>query len=68
MGAMALSKSSYARVLGANDRVQLGLLGCGGRGRGVTGGLPEWYKTRLLHQQFNPQGEQSLELTEEDHV
>ncbi len=28
-----LSAASYARVIGANDRINLGLIGCGGRGR-----------------------------------
>src|SRR5438477_4572125 len=27
---------SYARILGANDRVRIGLLGCGGRGTYVS--------------------------------
>jgi predicted dehydrogenase len=36
-GALALSAASYARVLGAADRVRLGLIGCGGRGRSVMG-------------------------------
>ena len=35
--AAALTAASYSRVLGANDRVQLGLIGCGGRGRHVMG-------------------------------
>jgi predicted dehydrogenase len=30
--AASLSVSSYSRVLGANDRIQLGVIGCGGRG------------------------------------
>ncbi|MGH9629722.1 MAG: Gfo/Idh/MocA family protein [Bryobacteraceae bacterium] len=30
--AAAMSASSYSKVLGANDRVRLGLIGCGGRG------------------------------------
>jgi predicted dehydrogenase len=30
--AAAVTAASYSRVLGANDRVQLGLIGCGGRG------------------------------------
>jgi predicted dehydrogenase len=34
-GAAALSAASYNRILGANDRIQLGLIGCGGRGRYV---------------------------------
>ena len=33
----AFTAASYSRVLGANDRVRLGLIGCGGRGRGVLG-------------------------------
>ena len=32
-----MTAASYSRVLGANDRVQLGLIGCGGRGTGVMG-------------------------------
>ncbi len=32
--AAGLSAKSYARVLGANDRIRLGLLGCGGRSEG----------------------------------
>src|SRR5579872_382526 len=32
--AAALTAKSYARVLGANDRIRLAQLGCGGRGGG----------------------------------
>ena len=32
MKAAALTALSYARVMGANDRIQLGLIGCGERG------------------------------------
>ena len=32
-GASALTALSYSRVMGANDRVQLGVIGCGDRGR-----------------------------------
>ncbi len=35
--AMAMSAASYSRVLGANNQITLGLIGCGGRGRGVMG-------------------------------
>lgn len=31
------SASSYSRILGANDKVNLGLIGCGGRGTSVMG-------------------------------
>ncbi|MBL8236485.1 MAG: Gfo/Idh/MocA family oxidoreductase [Bryobacterales bacterium] len=34
-GAAAMSAASYMRVLGANDRIQLGLIGCGDRGEYV---------------------------------
>ncbi len=36
-GAAAMTAASYSRVLGANDRIRLGLIGCGGRGTGVMG-------------------------------
>src|SRR5687767_14505068 len=32
---VALTALSASRVLGANDRINIGLIGCGGRGRGV---------------------------------
>jgi predicted dehydrogenase len=32
-GAAAVTAASYSRILGANDRIQLGLIGCGDRGR-----------------------------------
>src|SRR5687767_1360027 len=35
--AMAMTALSYSRVLGANEAVRLGLVGCGGRGRHVMG-------------------------------
>ena len=35
--AIAWTASSYARILGANDKINLGLIGAGGRGRGVMG-------------------------------
>ncbi|HUU11922.1 MAG TPA: Gfo/Idh/MocA family oxidoreductase [Phycisphaerae bacterium] len=33
--AVALSAASYARVAGANDRLSIGIIGCGGRGFGA---------------------------------
>lgn len=33
LGAAAVSAASYNRILGANERLQLGLIGCGERGR-----------------------------------
>jgi predicted dehydrogenase len=37
LGAAAATALSYSRVLGANERVNLGLIGCGSRGRGDLG-------------------------------
>jgi predicted dehydrogenase len=37
VGAIAWTASSYAQIPGANNRVNLGLIGCGDRGRGVMG-------------------------------
>jgi len=34
-----MTASSYARVIGANDRINIGLIGCGGRGRGIIKGM-----------------------------
>ena len=34
-GAAAFSAASYSRILGANDRINMGLIGAGVRGRGV---------------------------------
>ena len=34
--AVAMSRSSWGNVLGANERVRFALIGCGGRGRNVT--------------------------------
>ena len=36
-----MSAVSYSRVLGAADRVRLGLIGCGGRGRSVMGAFQQ---------------------------
>jgi predicted dehydrogenase len=35
--ALAWTAASYSRILGANDKVNLGLVGCGGRGTSVMG-------------------------------
>ena len=33
--ALGMTATSYARVVGANDRIRLGQIGCGGRGFGA---------------------------------
>jgi predicted dehydrogenase len=45
-GAAALTAASYSRVLGANDRVQLGVIGTGDRGRFVMG---QFLETAQVH-------------------
>ncbi|NIA13803.1 MAG: Gfo/Idh/MocA family oxidoreductase [Nitrospiraceae bacterium] len=35
VAALSLSASSYARVKGANERISIGIIGCGGRGQGA---------------------------------
>ena len=40
-GALALTTASYSRILGANDKIRLGVIGCGGRGIGVMGDFQE---------------------------
>ena len=40
-GAAAVTAASYSRILGANDSVRLGLIGCGGRG--------QYVMTKFLH-------------------
>jgi predicted dehydrogenase len=37
LGAASWTAASYSRVLGANDRVRTGVIGCGGRGQHVMG-------------------------------
>jgi predicted dehydrogenase len=35
VGALAISAGSYSRIMGANDKINLGVIGCGNRGSGV---------------------------------
>ncbi|HTX38346.1 MAG TPA: hypothetical protein VME43_25135, partial [Bryobacteraceae bacterium] len=34
LGASAITAASYSRIYGANERINLGLIGCGSRGTG----------------------------------
>jgi predicted dehydrogenase len=38
-GVLAFSRSTYASVIGANDRIRFGVIGCGGMGTGHLGSL-----------------------------
>ncbi|HWQ56652.1 MAG TPA: Gfo/Idh/MocA family oxidoreductase [Bryobacteraceae bacterium] len=46
-GAAAATALSYSRVMGANDRIQLGLIGCGSRGRHDAGKFLETKQAEL---------------------
>ena len=48
-GAMAMSALSYNRALGANERVKLALIGCGGRGTGITKAMAENENTEVKY-------------------
>ena len=39
VGTLAFSRASYASIIGANDRVRFGVIGCGGMGTGHLGSL-----------------------------
>ncbi len=41
-GASLLTAKSYARVIGANERIQLGIIGSGGRGRSLMGSFKQF--------------------------
>jgi predicted dehydrogenase len=43
----ALTAASYSRVLGANDRIQMGIIGSGGRGRSVMGSFNNVGKDKM---------------------
>lgn len=47
-GSSALTARSYSQLLGANERVRLGLIGCGGRGRGVARYLTQVPNTQYV--------------------
>src|SRR4029453_16040896 len=47
-GAAALTAASYNRVLGANDTIQIGVIGTGARGGGHVRSLGSQKDTRIL--------------------
>jgi len=46
-GGWAMAAASYSRVPGANEQVQLGVIGCGGRGLGVMGTFQQSGRARV---------------------
>jgi predicted dehydrogenase len=47
IAAATATAASYSRILGANDQVTLGLIGAGGRGRGVMGSFQKTGRVRV---------------------
>ncbi|MAR18019.1 MAG: oxidoreductase [Rhodobacteraceae bacterium] len=48
-GALSFSASSYARILGANDRVNVGFMGTKSRGMGLLGSFAKMQGVNLTH-------------------
>ena len=46
--ALAMTAASYNRVLGANDQVQLGVIGVGNRGTGVMGTFQQSGRVQVI--------------------
>ena len=44
MGLTAMSAKSYGRILGANDRINMGVIGLRGRGKGLMGAFSSMYE------------------------
>ena len=67
-GAGLLTAKSYARVVGANERIQLGVIGAGGRGRSVMGsfnGFPQVCEFIHVCDVYEPNINAALKLARE---
>jgi predicted dehydrogenase len=65
IGLGAITASSYTRILGANDRIQLGIIGSGGRGRSVMNSFnrfPEMAEFVAVCDVYEPNQNQALKL------
>lgn len=49
LGALGFSASSYARILGANDRINVGFMGTKSRGMGLLGSFAKMQGVNLTH-------------------
>ncbi len=68
-GASLLTARSYARVIGANDRIQLGIIGSGGRGRSLMNSFnkfPELCEFIAVCDVYEPNVNQALKLSREN--
>src|SRR5262249_289088 len=67
-GTSLLTARSYARVIGANDRIQLGVIGSGGRGRSVMGSFKKFSQDcEFIHvwEGYEPNVNAALKLARE---
>lgn len=49
LGAMGFSSKSYGRIVGANDRVTVGVMGCNGRGAGMAANFAKQKNTDVIY-------------------
>jgi predicted dehydrogenase len=67
-GASLLTAKSYGRVIGANERIQMGIIGSGGRGRSVMGSFNKFAdQCEFIHvcDVYQPNIDQTLKLSRE---
>ncbi len=68
-GASLLTAKSYARVIGANERIQLGIIGSGGRGRSVMNSFrkyPDLCEFIAVCDVYEPNIDAALKLSREN--
>jgi hypothetical protein len=49
LGAMGFSSKSYARIVGANDRITVGVMGTNGRGAGMAANFAKQANTDVIY-------------------
>lgn len=49
IGAMGFSSESYGRIVGANDRITVGVMGCNGRGAGMAANFARQKNTEVIY-------------------
>ena len=49
LGAMGFSSKSYARIIGANERVNVGVMGVNGRGAGMAANFAKQKNTEVIY-------------------
>src|ERR1043165_7554755 len=49
LGAMGFTSKSYARIIGANERITVGIMGCNGRGSGMAANFARQKDTEVVY-------------------